>query len=235
MRRGKMKALSTVATTVVFSAGLLLVSASPAVAQLRQTPFPDGTGSIGLASGWHIDNSYRGSVTCVGPNGALVVMGMPWTIQIPGTSLDTLPSAGQLPRARVGDIIGALREVLGKRAGAILRSVRGNPAAQLSPNVPAYYLLYEFEQNGRAMTGLGYFTTLSYGPSSPGWQLYSSGVAAPREQFSQMLQTMLLMWRTWRPNGRPPREGSSSALFERILQDSQISHERISREFRELL
>ena len=84
-------------------------------------------------------------------------------------------------------------------------------------------------------TGLGYFTALTYGPDSPGWELYSSGVAAPREQFPQMLQTMLQMWSSWRPNGQEPSEGSSSALFDELQSERQLSHERISRKFRKLL
>lgn len=227
-----MKVLFTVAMIAVLGAALP-GAAPPAAAQtLRQTPFDDGTGSIGLAPGWRIDSAYRGSVTCVGPGGAAVILGVPWAVFRPDTSL---AGAHQQPRAYPGDILGALREVLAKRGGAALRSVSGNQVPGAFPGVPAYYLLYEFEQNGRVMTGMGYFTTLDYGPSSPAWQLYSSAVVAPREQFPQVLQTMLRMWRAWRPNGREPREGSSSALFDSLMRERQLSHERISREFRRLL
>jgi hypothetical protein len=82
---------------------------------------------------------------------------------------------------------------------------------------------------------MGYFTTLSYGNSTPGWELYSSAVVAPRDQFPEVLPTMLQMWNSWRPSGQEPREGSSSALFDRLQQERQLSHERISREFRKLL
>lgn len=233
--RSKIKALFNLAILVVLGA-VLLWDESPAAAQtLKQTPFDDGTGSIGLPTGWQINNAYRGSVTCTGPNGAAVVLALPWMIVDPNSSVITLPSTAQHPIARPGDIGVALREVLQKRFGATLKSLHVAAATEFSPGVPAYYLLYEYERNGTAMTGLGYFTTLYYGQSSPGWQLYSSAVVAPREQFPQMVQTMLQMWRSWRPNGREPREGSSSALFDKILQDKQLSHERISKEFRKLL
>ena len=81
---------------------------------------------------------------------------------------------------------------------------------------------------------MGYFTTL-YTSGSPGWQLYSSYVVAPSEMFQQMVQTMVAMWSTWRPNGQEPREGSTSAMWDRILQERQLSHEFWQREFREQL
>lgn len=236
MRRGKMRALFNVATMVALGAGLLVAGEAHAVAQLRQTPFEDGTGSIGLAPGWRIDSVYRGKVTCVGPHGAGVVLGLPWPIvKAEDAAIRTLPSTAQQPIAQTGDVVGALKEVLQKKFGATLRSVSGNPAPQAFRGVPAYYLLYEFEQNGRMFTGLGYFTTLQYGPTFPAWELYSSVVVAPREQFPQLLQTMLHMWRSWRPNGQEPNAGSNSALIDNILRERQLSHERISREFRKLL
>ena len=235
MRRGKMRAFFNVTCIVALGMVLLAGSTSPASAQrLQTTQFEDGTGSIGLPPGWQINSVYRGRVTCVGPNGAAVILGLPWGIQHPDALTD-LPTYGKYPLARTGDIVTALGEVLRKHTGSTLRSVSGNPAPQAFRGVPAYYLLYEFEQNGRMMTGLGYFTTLSYGNSVPGWELYSSAVVAPREQFPQLLPTMLQMWNSWRPNGQEPREGSSSALFDRLQKERQLSHERISREFRKLL
>ncbi len=236
MRREKMLTFIALASMVALGMVLLLAgSVSSTSAQtLQRTQFEDGTGSIGLLPGWRITSVYRGTVNCVGPNGSVVVLGQPWGIQIPGT-LTELPTYGKYPLAQTGDIITALREVLHKFGRATLRSVSGNPAPQAIRGVPAYYLLYEFEQNGRMMTGMGYFTTLSYGNSTPGWELYSSAVVAPRDQFPQMLHTMLQMWNSWRPNGQEPREGSSSALFDSLQRERQLSHERISREFRKLL
>jgi hypothetical protein len=215
--------------------GALFGFALPSNAQtLTQTRFDDGTGSIGLPPGWRITDVYRGRVACAGPNNSAVILGNPWGIQIPG-SLSDLPTYGKYPLARTGDIVTALREVLTKNAQATLLSVSGSPAPQSIRGVPAYYLLYEFKQNGRMMTGLGYFTTLSYGNSTPGWELYSSAVIAPTDQFPQMLPIMMKMWNSWRPNGQEPSEGSSSALFDRLQKEKQLSHERISQEFRKVL
>lgn len=235
MRQGRPKALFTVAALVVIGAGLLLLSASPAAAQLRQTPFDDGTGSIGLAPGWQINNAYRGSVTCLGPNGGTVVLGMPWTIvDADDAQIRTLPSVRQQPMARVGDIVNGWREVLLKRFGARLLGVRGNRTTGFARGVPAYHLIYEIEQNGVRYTGIGYFTVL-YTRGTPAWQIYSSYVLSSSETFPQMVQTMVSMWRTWRPNGQEPREGSTSAMWDRILQERRLSYEFWQQEFREQL
>lgn len=232
MRRGNMRALFNIASMMALGMVLLAESASPAVAQtLRRTQFEDGTGSIGLPPGWRIDMVYKGQVACSGPDNAWINLGYPWAILHPGTSVSDPRNA----LAQTGDILTALREVLYKRMGSILRSVRSAPAPQAIRGVPAYYLFYEFEQNGRMMTAFGYFTTLAYGSNVPGWQLYSSGVGAPSERFQQVLPTMLQMWNSWRPNGREPSEGSSSALIDGIIRERQLSDERIRREFRRVL
>lgn len=222
---------------------LTVLSCAPAVShaqaakagEFKQTSFPDGTGTIGLAPGWRIDNSYRGAVTCVGPSGALIVLKLPWMILRPEGSVAQLPSAAQHPVARSGDLVGALREVLLKKGAATLKRVRGKRLGDVAPGSPAYLLLYEFVQNGKAMTGIGYFAALDYGADQPFWQLYSSAVIAPTAQFPKIAPTMLRMWKSWRPNGQEPQEGSASAVFDKIIQDRKTSYERIQKEFREQL
>lgn len=217
----------------VFCAALLGFVLPAGAQTLTQTTFDDGTGSIGLPAGWRIDIAYRGNVITVGPNNSSVLLGLPWLVINPDSSLKGLPADCQTPVARTGDIITALREVVKKRGNATLLSVRSAPAESILSGVPAYYLLYNYRQNGVEMTGLGYFTTISSSGTST-WHLYSSAVVAPRAQFPQSAQTMLRMWRSWRPNGQLPREGGSE-LFDKIIQDSQISHKRIKREFRKKL
>lgn len=223
-------------TAALILAGLLGASVlAQQGAELRTTQLRDGTGTVGLPAGWEITDSYRGSVTCTGPNqvGA-VVLKMPWTILDPNSAAAAVGGA-EHPVARSGDITGALREIVRKRAGGTLRSLRGNRTTGPNPNTPGFHLLYEYTQNGQSMTGLGYFTVLDYGPNQPAWQLYSSAVVAPTNRFAAMLPTMLRIWRSWRPNGLPPVEGSTSALFDRILKDRQLSYEEIQKEFREQL
>ena len=216
--------------------GILGAAVPPSYAQnLKQTNFNDGTGSIGLAPGWQLDGVYRGAVQCVGPNGAAVVLKMPWVIMRPESSLNNLSAAQTTPTARAGDIAGALREIMQKKIGATLKNVRGKKAPSAPGGPPAYLLMYEYVQNGQPMTGLGYFAVLDYGPSQPFWQLYSSAIVAPTKSFTQAAPTMVKIWRSWKPNGLPPHEGSSSAIFDDILQDRQLRYEKIQNEAGKLL
>lgn len=218
------------------AAVLLYAAGSPSHAQtLKPTPFNDGTGSIGLAPGWTINGAYKGAVQCDGPNGAAVILKMPWTIMRPESSLNGLPAAQDQPNARAGDLAGALREVMRKKGGATLKNVRMSRAGNVSPGTPAFILMYEYVQNGKQMTGLGYFAAPDYGPSQPFWQLYSSAIVAPTKNFAQMAPTMVKMWRSWKPNGAAPKEGSSSAIFDDILKDRQIRYEKIQNEAGKLL
>jgi hypothetical protein len=228
-----MKFSSLCALLIVFYGAV----ASPVQAQdvkLKQTEFEDGTGSIGLPAGWTINGVYKGAVQCAGPNGATVTLKMPWAIMLPGAlpGLDPGPST---PIAPPGDIVAGLRDVLRKKGGATLKTVRATRTTDLPTGVPAYYLLYEFTRNGKAMTGMGYFVPLTYGPGQPTWQLYSSTVIAPTPEFPKMVRTMLTIWRSWRPNGQPPREGSSSAIFDRILKEKQDHYDQIQKDFHDFV
>ncbi len=220
----------------ILGAVVCLVVGAPVMAQtLKQTPFEDGTGSIGLPPDWKITSVYRGSVTCVGPNDCGLALKIPFVIVRPDSSTLSLPDTHKLPIAWANDLATALREVLKKNAGATLKTVRASRTADVSPGVPAYYLLYTFEQKGKSFTGLGYFAPLDYGPSSPTWQLYSSAVFAPSDQFPKVVRTMLQMWQSWRPNGRPPQEGSSSAIFDKIIKERIEKFDQIQKMFREQL
>jgi hypothetical protein len=223
---------------ILAATAVAIVCAAPEYAhaqKLKQKQFEDGTGSIGLANGWTFQGAYRGSAQCSGPDGAIVAVGVPWTILRPDSSVAGLPAAGQTPIAQVGDLIGALREVLGKKAGAQLISVRTRPAAAPNPGVPAVYAMYEYQYQGKTYAALSYLTALDYGSGSPAWQLYASAVIAPKAQFTKMLPTMMAMWKSWRPNGNAPLAGSESAKIDAIIRDKYKSLDAIQKEFRKLL
>lgn len=213
---------------------LVAFAPSASAQTLRQTPFPDGTGSVGIPAGWQLNGAYKGQVQVDGPGGAAVVFGLPWTIIDPTSSIGDLAAANNSPSARAGDVLGALNAVL-VRNGARLTSVRGMAVAPAVPGAPTYLLLYQYTRGGASITALGYFAALTYGPGQAVWQLYSSAVIAPTPRFSALLPTMLRMWRSWRPNGRAPVEGSASAIFDRALQENRDSFEEIQRQFRRLL
>lgn len=230
-----MKSLAIAAAALLLVGAKSVSAAGQQAPRLKQTDFPDGTGSVGLPNGWQLGGAYRGSVQCTGPNGSGVVLGMPWTILRPDSSVAALPASGQTPMARTGDLATALREVVHKSVHCQLKSVRSRQAPSIFPGVPAVYYLYDYVQNGKTITALGYFTALDYGPSTPSWQLYSSAVAAPKEHFVKLLPTMLAIWKSWRPNGQAPKAGSESAKLDEILKGRRESFEKIQEEFRKLL
>lgn len=202
--------------------------------KLRETPFEDRTGSIGLPAGWSIESAYRGQVQAGTGKGDFVVLGMPWAILKPDR-LQDLPAARTTPNARPGDLVRALGEVLVKNNRSRLLSVRSRQAPSIQNGVPAAYLLYEFSTGGVTYTALGYFTTLDYGPSSPTWQLYCSVVFCPKARFTKTLPTMLAVWKSWRVNGADPAFGSQSAALDKILQGRRDSYDKIQEQFRKNL
>ena len=54
-----------------------------AVPPLQQTPFPDGSGSIGLPAGWQITSAGKGTVNAVGPNSESIHFGLYFPILDP--------------------------------------------------------------------------------------------------------------------------------------------------------
>jgi len=58
-------------------------AAEAAVPALRQTPFPDGSGSIGLPPGWQITSAGKGTVNAVGPNSESIHFGLYFPILDP--------------------------------------------------------------------------------------------------------------------------------------------------------
>ena len=209
--------------------GTILVLAGSA----RAANFPDGTGSITVPKGWSIASAYRGSVDVRGPNGAAVILGLPYAVIDSRSSLTGLPAAAQSPIALTGDVGTALRQIMFK-SGAQLTNLRARSAPQSFPGVPAYYVFYQWNAQGRSWTAIGYFTSIIY-QGSDSWQLYTSAVVAPTAVFTRTAPTMLNMWRSWRPNGQLPSAGSESAQVDKIIRDSNAQMDRIQAQFREQL
>ena len=172
--------------------------------------------------------------------------GFPWVIQRPDHPVTNMPENPGGAKARVGDLAGALREIL-KQNKARLTSLRSRPAPSGLPGVPAQYYLYEYQRAGKTLVGLGYFSSI--GDNSgvlPYWQLYSSAVIAPKERFMQDLPTMMAIWNSWRPNGKRTREGSNGALIDAVneanrrraaqtLKEQQESFDRMNAQFKATL
>ncbi len=203
---------------------------------LKTTRLPDGTGTIGTAPGWTVEGAYRGSVTLKGPQGAVMQLGVPWAITLPIDPVTGWQSiaAGQAPTANVGDVVTALQQVMYFHSGQA-RIVRLNRRAARPAivGVPASMFSYDFVTGGKTYTGIGYYTTLSYGQSSPVWNLYASVVAAPKATFWKQFPTMVKMWGNWKANGKTPDAGSASALTDGIIKMKWASADKQAKYFRE--
>ncbi|MBC7807144.1 MAG: hypothetical protein H7145_13460 [Akkermansiaceae bacterium] len=202
--------------------------------KLTTKEFPDGTGLIGLAPGWVLDGAYRGTCGCKSANGSSIMMGRGQAILRPDGPVGQMPEAAMLkmPAAQVGDLGGAIRSIL-EGGGSRVKSLRSRPAPPISPGVPAFYYLYEYEKQGKRLTALGYFTTIAYYDSSSNWDLYSSYVTAPSERFVTDLPVMMAMWNSWRPNGSKPKAGSESAMIDEVLKENLKTHAATMKEQRE--
>lgn len=210
---------------------LALLCCLPVSAQsLKQTGFPDGTGSIGLPSGWRVVEAYHGTVFCSQQFDRFVRLGMPWTVDRPASPGSQTLAPYKLAIAPIGDLPGALQGVLAT-GGGHLTSLRSRPAPPVFPGVPARYFLYKFIQGRTEYTALGYFTTINPGGDSPYWSLYSSSVAAKSPLFMKSLPLLMKMWSSWRPNGQAPTAGSESAVIDEVIKHSQDSFSRLNEKF----
>ena len=221
-------------TSLIFAVFSTLCTLPVQAQALRQANFPDGTGSVGLPAGWQLTSAYRGSVSVSGPGGAAVILGVPWVVLRPESNLTQLPAAQTTPIATPQNLALALSEVLAKRGSARLTGLRGQSLNGQALGGSAALLMYDFVQNGTAMTDLGYFAPLEYAGSDT-WQLYSSAIVAPRAQFAQLAPTLMNVWKSWKPNGQAPLEGSASARLDGALCQSRGSFDALQRQFRKLL
>ena len=205
-----------------------MASASTPVAA---TAFPDGTGSITVPAGWQIASSYRGSVDVRSTVGAAVVLGLSYSIIDPNSGI--APPATTRAMARPGDVATALRQVLLTTGGQLTR-VRVRVAPVSFPGVPAYYVLYQFDSGGKALTAIGYFTSIVF-PGTDFWQLYTSAIVAPTAIFAKTVPTMSRMWAPWRPNGQAPTAGSKGDQIDKLVKASNARMDKIQAEYRETL
>jgi len=97
---------------------------SVASGRLRTYAFPDGTGTVGLAEGWHTDApSALGGVRLLGPDGETITLAQGFGVQTPSSSLVGLPSALVAPYGSPLEVMRALGPQLSRA------SVRGGGPA----------------------------------------------------------------------------------------------------------
>lgn len=190
-------------------------ASSPVPVALQRVAFPDGSGSIGVPTGWRFVNALNGVVDVAGPNGAVAAFG--YYQQVPLTWFGPRPN---LPGHMIGPIrdpATALRNYYDSAFQGALSSgrgtyrvIEGTPLAPLVAGGQTALLLVEVlipPKRARALA------LVSVAPvNSELWLFYLSQVAAPAEDFAAQLPGMLQMWSSWSLNPALLRDRMANAL-----------------------
>ncbi len=166
------------------------------VVRLKTVTFADGTGSIGIAPGWNLDDQKRDSIIISGPGGASLRLGQysstiqPRAVQFGAEQYFTVIDDLTNPVAAVTAYI----DQAGRRAGKPMRL----RALEVKPvngggGMKAVMMHYVVE-GGEKQEGYGFFAA---GPVGSGMgQLYSSFAVGSPAAFKKGFVPMLAMWRS---------------------------------------
>jgi hypothetical protein len=178
--------------------------AAPAL-NWRETPFPDGSGSMRIPDGWVITFAQKGMASAEGPHG-VIERGI-WTpvytraaaaqmsstagMPVPGPVFDPTDPVTAL-QAHMA-FLNAANQQRGGPTRRMLRLVEAAPA----PVVPGYsqaaYVDYEYEMSGRRYRCIQYVMLGNVSPAGT-WVFYTTYVASPSETFAQNLPVLLQIW-----------------------------------------
>jgi hypothetical protein len=172
-------------------------AAQPAPAPLTRTGFPDGSGSIGLARGWRVTNSYKGTVDLAGPSGAGMSLGG-YQLVVPAAAAAMFPGS---PPVTSQDPVQATVDVNrynAQRAGQSLEIRVLDRRDTPWQNGRAAFVRYSAVVAGQKYDGFGLFALMPVDTNQMLW--YCSYVIAPSAAFPAVLPDALRMWGTWSIN-----------------------------------
>lgn len=221
--------------------------------QLTRKTFSDGSGSIGIAPGWHIQSATNGSVSAVGPHGASIALGL--TVPcVPHNVADFYPGIPPralypgMPRldftdparAAVDMIRYTARTTSAKIANLKIRAIEPTDV----PNGKAAFIRYSATYNGKNAEFFGLYEILPANESTGAF--YYSAVAAPKEAYASQFPAMMKMWRSWSLSkstiDRRLQEAAATlgSIDVQGITDSVMSHrrevaEKAARDFQEYL
>ncbi|HXG91637.1 MAG TPA: hypothetical protein VNN73_04625 [Blastocatellia bacterium] len=172
-------------------------------AQLQRHALGDGSGEVGLPSGWQLQPTAGGTVMAVGPERQGVVLGGMNAVStnpaLSGQSAGLLFAAYSNPQQVLVDVMPQISQ--GTRIEQIIESVDAGDL--LGAGGQSAYIHY------RASTQYGSYEGLALiimGPSQAGldylWSCFYSFVTAPAAIFKQELPTLLAIWNSWKLNGQ---------------------------------
>jgi hypothetical protein len=181
--------------------GQAAAAAHPHPAQpLTQTTLLDGSGSVGLPSGWRLTGSYQGCLDANGPDGSIVSLGgsmIAFIHPLPGTQANAITGPYRDPVRALPAIWdysimqGALRS-----GQATIQIIESAPvAAQQGQAAYISFRVYNRQTDGR------YLALVQTAPvDDVEWMAYMSVVGAPTNRFAEMLPTLWAIWKSWSVN-----------------------------------
>lgn len=164
---------------------------SAQAAPLTRTPFPDGSGTIGLAPGWQVVNSYKGTVDIVGPEGTVMGLGGYLNV-VPSSVAAYFPGS---PHVSSTDPATAFVE-LAQQNGVRMQLLDQRPTPW--ENGQAAFVRYRANVKGTTLDGFGLVALMPYDPNA--MIFYQSYVYAPTSVFPRILPTALQTWASWSIN-----------------------------------
>lgn len=165
----------------------------PTSAPLSRTPLPDGSGYVGLAPGWRVVNSYKGTADIAGPGGTVMGLGG-YQLAVPAQLAQYPGYQGGVPISTT-DPVGAMVEAAAHQ-GIRIQVLDRRPTPW--QNGQAAFVRYWANVGGTRMDGFGLFALMQYDTNS--YIFYQSYVYAPSQVFSQILPTALQTWASWSIN-----------------------------------
>jgi hypothetical protein len=191
----------------------------PALAQaaLREYPMPDGTGTVGLAEGWHTHNqSLMGGLFLEGPADQHVIIARSFSVFLPGSPMAQMQQRARTPvlLAPFSTPLDAFR-ILAPQMSAMSQR-RGGPAFEfdnLTDRLPARSYSpngrSEFIEYGITEAGPGgrrhYHVLAEIGmaplPGGQSWMYTVTAMRAPDATFEHDLPVMMEMVTSKKENG----------------------------------
>lgn len=166
---------------------------------LKIQKFPDGTGQIGVATGWKLADGGSGGAKLAGPSGAGMALGQIQFVLAHNFDRMTLtPGVNpEVPRVHLNDPVVATVEMLNllQRVGG-LKSVKIK-AVERAPGfgMPAAFLRYSATLQGKPMEFYGLYLLAQTDQQSG--MYYYSVLMAPPGVFAKQLPIMNAMWKSW--------------------------------------
>lgn len=168
--------------------------------KLSVQKFPDGSGQIGVAPGWKLDDGGAGAALLSGPGGAMMQLGQHRFVLAHNFDQQTLtPGVNpEVPRVHLDDPVLAMIEATALLQRARLLSKLRLKGVELAPWFAlgrSALIRYSFIYQGKPFEAFGLFTVVAT-DSQSGSYFYSAVMASP-ETYAKRLPEMKAMWGSW--------------------------------------